>query len=200
MPRNFDVTERWRSVSWGAPETLLRLGALALLAANVIAAGFAFHWWGDSPASAQARIDDLRREIAIERIQVVRTKGTAGKVDTARDQGGAFVGTYMTPRRVTYSTVLSELNQMAGIAGIKTRETGFTRTAVEGSASLSMLTITAGYEAAYPNLVKFMNQLDKSKRFMIIESVQAAPQANSQNLLVTIKLNTFVRDDVEDQL
>ena len=66
------------------------------------------------------------------------------KVDTARDQGGAFVDTYMTPRRTTYSTVLSELNQMAGIAGIKTRETGHHARSVEGSASLSMLTITAG--------------------------------------------------------
>ncbi len=200
MPRNFDVTERWRSVSWGAPETLLRVGAIVLIAANLVAAGFAFHWWGDSPASAQARIDDLRNQLAIGRTQVIRTKGMATKVDTARDQGGAFVGTYMTPRRTTYSTVLGELNQMASLAGIKTRETGISRDQVEGSASLSMLTITAGYEATYPNLVKFMNQLDKSKRFIIIESVQAAPQANSQNLLVTVKLNTFVRDDVEDQL
>ena len=200
MPRNFDVTERWRSVSWGAPETLLRIGAIVLLAANLVAAGYAFHWWGDSPASAQARIDDLRNQLALGRTQVIRTKGIATKVDTARDQGGAFVDTYMTPRRITYSTVLGELNQMANAAGIKTRETGLTRDQVEGSSSLSMLTITAGYEAAYPNLVKFMNELDKSKRFVIIESVQAAPQANSQNLLVTVKLNTFVRDDGDGQL
>lgn len=200
MPRNFDVTERWRSVAWGAPETLLRIGVGVLLAANLVAAGFAFHWWGDSPASAQSRVDDIRRELALQRTQVIRTKGMAGKVDTARDQGGAFVGTYMTPRRVTYSTVLSELNQIASASGIKTRETSLSRDQVEGSESLSMLTITSGYEAAYPNLVRFMNELDKSKRFIIIESVQAAPQSNSQNLLVTIKLNTFVRDDAEGQL
>ena len=200
MPRNFDVTERWRSVSWGAPETLLRILAIAMLAANLAAAGFAFHWWGESPASVESRIGDLRRELLIQKTQVTRTKTVATKVEKARDQGGAFIGTYMTPRRVTYSTVLGELNQMAATASIKTRETGIGRDQVEGSESLSMLTFTAGYEATYPNLVKFMNELDKSKRFIIIESVQAAPQANSQNLLVTVKLNTFVRDDVESLL
>lgn len=200
MPRNFDVTGRWRAVSWTAPETLLRIGAGILFAANLAVAGFAFHWWGDSPAAVQARIDDLKQQLAIQRTQVVRTKAMATKVDGARDQGGAFISTYMTPRRVTYSTVLGELNKMAGTAGIRTRETGLGRDQVEGSEALSMLTITAGYEATYLNLVKFLNELDKSKRFIIIESVTASPQANSQNLLVTIKLNTFVRDDVEGQL
>ena len=197
MPRNFDVTGRWRSLNWSSPETLLRAGVALLLGANLVTAGFAFHWWGNSPAAAESRIDDLRRELTIERSLVTRTKAVATKVDTAREQGGAFVGAYMTPRRVTYSTVLGELNQMAAASGVKTRETGISRDAVEGSDSLSMLTITAGFEATYANLVKLMNHLDRSKRFLIIESVQAAPQANSQNLLVTVKLNTFVRDDTE---
>lgn len=197
MPRNFDVTERWRSVTWSAPETLLRIGVIVLAIANLIGAGFAFHWWGDSPASAESRIDDLQRSLTLQRSQVVRTRALASKVDTARDQGGTFLANYMTPRRVTYSTVLGELNEMAGSAGIRPRETGLSRDQIEGSGSLSMLTITAGYEATYQNLLKFINLLDKSKRFMIIESVQAAPQSNSQNLLVTVKLNTFVRDDAE---
>ncbi|MDQ6678536.1 MAG: hypothetical protein M3Z09_14715, partial [Acidobacteriota bacterium] len=186
--------------SWTSPETLLRLGLGVLLLANLAAAGFAFHWWGASPRSVESRIDDLHRELNIEISLVSKTKLMAAKVETARDQSGKFINTYMTSRRVTYSTVLGELNQMASTAGIKTRETGISRDQVEGSESLSMLTITAGYQASYANLLKFMNQLDKSPRFIIIESVQAAPQANSQDLLVTVKLNTFVRDDVESQL
>ena len=63
-----------------------------------------------------------------------------------------------------------------------------------------MLTVTAGFEGTYPNLVKFMNALDKSQRFLIVERLQAAPQSSSPNLQVTVKLNAFVRDDVEDQL
>ncbi len=197
MPRNFDVTERLRSVTWTATETQLRFGVVLLAVANLVGAGFAFHWWGDSPATAESRIDDLQRSLSIQRSQVVRTRALAAKVDSARDQGGTFLANYMTPRRVTYSTVLGELNEMAGSAGIRPRETGLSRDQIEGSGSLSMLTITAGYEATYPNLLKFIHFLDQSKRFIIIESVQAAPQSNSQNLLVTIKLNTFVRDDVE---
>jgi hypothetical protein len=47
--------------------------------------------------------------------------------------------------------------------------------------------------------LKFVNLLDRSDRFLIIESLTVAPQSGTGKLLVVIKLDTFVRDDVEDQ-
>src|ERR1700730_8919040 len=123
----------------------------------------------------------------------------ASKVDTARSQAGSFIDRYMTPRRNTYSTILGDLDQMASVTGINTRKRAIARDPVEGSASLSMLTLTASFEGTYPNLLKFMNSLDKSPRFLIVERLQAAPLANSQSLQVTVKLNAFVGDDPEAQ-
>jgi hypothetical protein len=40
--------------------------------------------------------------------------------------------------------------------------------------------------------VKFVNQLDKSPRFLIIESMQASPQSTGA-LSVSLKLDTFIR-------
>jgi hypothetical protein len=66
---------------------------------------------------------------------------------------------------------------------------------VEGSDTLSQITISAAYEGTYANLTKFVNLLDKSPRFLIIESLTAAPQQTNvgDTLSVTIKLDTFVR-------
>ena len=58
------------------------------------------------------------------------------------------------------------------------------------------MTISAAYEGNYASLTKFVNLLDKSPRFLIIESLMAAPQqsTNGDLLSVTIKLDTFVRE------
>lgn len=200
MPRNFDVTQQFKNVTWGSALVLVRVAIVVLLVANLVAAGFAFHWWNNSPAALESKLADTRQQLNIERNLVTRSKNMAAKVDTARAQAGKFIDGYMTPRRNTYSTILGDLDQMAAQAGIKTRERSITRDPVEGSASLSMLTLTASFEGSYPSVLKFMNSLDRSPRFLIVERLQAAPVANSQNLQATVKLNAFVRDDVEGRL
>lgn len=58
-----------------------------------------------------------------------------------------------------------------------------------------MMTIVANYEGTYTDTMKFVNQLDKSPRFLIIDSMVAAPQTGGAVLNVTIKLNTFVKEE-----
>ena len=57
-----------------------------------------------------------------------------------------------------------------------------------------MLTITATFEGGYGQLVKFVNELDRSNRFLLIEQLQVAPQPKGDLLNATVKLNTFVRE------
>jgi hypothetical protein len=198
MPRNSDIRAAFRDINPGSPEFLVRAALGVLLLGNLVAAGFAFHWWGDSPQALESKIESTRQQIILARGQLTRAKAMSGKIVLARDQGGAFLNKYMTPRKITYSTILGELNHIAETAGVKPKDATITPERVEGSSSLSQLTITAGYEATYPNLLKFVNLLDRSERFLIIESLTAQPQSGTGVLLVSIKLDTFVRDDTGD--
>jgi hypothetical protein len=66
-----------------------------------------------------------------------------------------------------------------------------------------MMSITANFEGSYANLAKLMDKLEKSPRFLIIDSMSLnAPQQQSgpraaavQNINVSVKLLTFVRDE-----
>jgi hypothetical protein len=60
-----------------------------------------------------------------------------------------------------------------------------------------MLTINAAFEGGYAQLVKFMNLLDRSPRFLLIDQLQVAPQPKGDILDAVIRLNTFVRDEPE---
>jgi hypothetical protein len=55
--------------------------------------------------------------------------------------------------------------------------------------------ITGAYEGTYGDLVQYVNRLDKSARFLIVDSLHATPVQGTNNLNVTVKLNTFVREE-----
>ncbi len=59
----------------------------------------------------------------------------------------------------------------------------------------SMLQISANFEGTYPDLIHFINLLDKSDRLLIIESLNATPQQSGGRLNVMLKLDTFVQED-----
>ncbi len=59
-----------------------------------------------------------------------------------------------------------------------------------------MMSITATYEGTYADLMRFVHEIDPSPRLLIIESLNAAPKQGPGKLItVSMKLDTFVRDD-----
>ena len=119
-----------------------------------------------------------------------------GKVQKARGEGDQFLTLYMTPRRTTYSQVYAEIQDAAEKSGMKWKEGTFSPPdPVKGSDDLSMVSLSVSFEGPYPNLLKFVNLLDRSKRFLIIESLVAAPLPDGKTLSTMVKINTFVRND-----
>lgn len=176
------------------PRVAMRAIIGLLLLANLVVAVIALKPFGGSA-------DDLRREEASLRGQLaaLQAKVTGGqrmvsKVDTARREGDQFLAKYVTERRVLSSTVTEELVRMAKDAGGSYLPITMNAEPIEGSDTLWMLTINAGYQGTYANLSKFVNLVDKSRLFLIIENMQLAPQQSGQNLNVSVKLLTFFRD------
>src|ERR1017187_9445095 len=67
------------------------------------------------------------------------------------------------------------------------------------SVSLQMVNIQVAFEGQYQGLTKLVDLIDKSPRFLMIESVQtAAPLGNSGLMGVQLKIHTFVRGALED--
>jgi Tfp pilus assembly protein PilO len=174
---------------------LIRIFLGLLLIANIVAAGIAFHFFDDSPENIAMDVQRTRQQVLSAIVKLNRSRQLAGKVDLGREEGSKFISSYMTSRRETYSTILTELNEIASQTGMKTKDALIGLDAIQGTDALDMMTVTASFEGSYQNLLKFVNSIDKSKRFLIIESLAAVPQHNGDILQVTLKLNTFVKDD-----
>ena len=123
-----------------------------------------------------------------------RCEADEGSHAAARKEGDRFLAKYVTERRVLTSTIQEELNRMTKDAGGSYLPITMNQEPIEGSDTLYMLTINAGYQGTYANLSKFVNLVDKSPLFLIIENMQLAPQQSGQSLNVSLKLLTFYRD------
>ena len=187
MPKSFKAAIK-------DPRVVMRSVIGALLAANLVAAVIALKPFGGSAEDLRRQQSDATRQLAILGKRLAETRYLVSKVESARRDGDQFLSTYFTDRRTTYSTIIEELDRTSQAAGIKPRDRNVELNAIEGSDTLQMMSLTAGFEGDYASLEKFINLLDKSPRFLIIESLQAAPQQNGQLLTVTLKLDAFVKE------
>ena len=197
MLKNFSLARQLalKGVPIKDPRVVVRAVLGVLLLANLVAAIVAFKPFGGSAEDLMREEQSLRRQLQDMQVRQARSKALVEKVQLAHAEGDQFLSKFVTDLRTTSLLIEEELNRTAKEAGIKRREASLVIDPIEGSDTLSMLTITAGFEGTYANLTKFVNLLDKSPRFLIIENMVAAPQQGGQNLTISLKLDAFVKEE-----
>jgi Tfp pilus assembly protein PilO len=200
MIRSFNVSARLvhaGPLRLKDPRVLVRAILGSLLVANLVAAVLAFHPFGGSAEDLARERERLEQQLTTMKARLVQTRTLVGKAERARVEGDRFLEEYTTDRRTTFSAIFAELERIAHESGVQPRPVSYNLEPVEGSDTLMELNINAAYEGNYASLTKFVNLLDRSPRFLIIEGLTAAPQqqTNAADMLsVTIKLDTFVRE------
>jgi type IV pilus assembly protein PilO len=192
MPRNFSLN--LPGLKWKDPRVAMRAVLGILLLANLVVAVIAFKPFGGSADDLRRDRNALQQQLAQLQKNVAETKKQVEKVQIARTQGDQFLAKYFTDRRVVTSTIQGELMDIAKQAGVVYQPTTWTDEPIEGSDTLMMKTINAGCQGTYAALSKFVNLVDRSPRFLIIESMAAVPQQTGQTLNVTMKIDTFMKD------
>lgn len=177
---------------------LERKQVLALLCALAV---FDLAFWAlavlplaDQEQRQVERIADLTRQIAKKTGDLETLRTVRDRIGVARTQGDELVANITFDRRTTFSQLLAEMDAAAVDSGIEIRERLYDQQPIEGADHYAMLTITSNYRGQYDKLVKFLNRLDRSDRFLIIESLGATPRAESNDLQFTLKIDTFVRE------
>ncbi len=149
---------------------------------------------GGSASDLEAQLANLQMQIKRQQFSLRSARDLVTKMEGARSEHDRFMQTYFMDRRTMSSTILSEIKDSAAAAGLTPKEHSFGFEPIEGTENLGMMTITANYEGTYPNLFKFVNLIDRSKRFLIIDNIQAAPQQSGAKLVARFKINAFVRE------
>lgn len=190
MPRNPDA--RWKA--WlRDPRHAVRVVLGVLLAANLAAAWFVFHTPGGTVEELETELAEKRRQLLLRRQAVERLKAQAARAQAARQAGEDFLRQAFLPRRHAYSLLEIELANAARRSGVRPRERSISYEPIEGSDTLGVLNINAGFEGTYADLIELLYALDRSKYMLIVEQLQASPQQSGATLAVTLKLNAYIR-------
>jgi hypothetical protein len=193
MLKSFSNANRGRR-AWDTAG-MLRIVVGVLLLASVIATGLVLWPPGGSAEDLDRQLTSLTAQVAARTRQLEQSKLHAASIDRGRSEGDQFLTDYFLASRTASSTVVSELDNAASVAKISPREHAYNLEPIEGSDTLMRMSVTASYEGTYANLLRFVHELDRSPRLIIIESLTAAPMQGSEQLTVSLKLDTFVRDD-----
>jgi hypothetical protein len=179
--------------AWKEPRIVARAIIGALLAANLVASVIAFKPFGGSADDLRRQEAALNQQLVSLRARVEKDKQLVAKMQNARKDTDQFLAKYVTDIRFGASTLATELDRIATEAGVKPLNVTYGEQDVEGSNGMKLISVTEGCDGTYANLAKFINLVDKSPQFLIIENLATgAPQQNGAPLNVQIKIATFM--------
>lgn len=180
---------------YSSPQFILRAVIGVLVVANLVGVGLLLYPPGGSAEDLEKELASLQSQAATKRALVEKTRQHVAAVELGRSEGDHFLGNYFLPRRTAPAMMFSELARAAAGSKIVDKGASVSIEPIDGSDTLSMMSITANYEGKYPDLMHFVHEIDRSSTLAIIESLNAAPQANTDVLSVAMRLDLFVRDD-----
>jgi type IV pilus assembly protein PilO len=191
MPRNLNFKLNPKD-----PRLVMRVILGLLVTANLVGAVVVLKPFGGSAEDLRRERQALDAQLNQAQRRLAASHKLVEKVESAREDGDEFLEDYFMNEPTTSAVILQELTKDAKDASVQMGQAQWNREPIEGSDTMFMLTMQVGFEGTYANLTKFVNLVDKSDRFMIIESMQAAApqQQGGQRINVTLKIDTFVKD------
>ena len=165
------------------PRVAMRALIGLLLAANLAMAVIAFKPFGGS--ADDLRKDQARLSSQLRQLQgnLEKSKQHVAKIEIARTEGDDFMTKYIMDKRSASAIMVEQMSKAATDAGIRALPENVSYEAIEGSDTLQMMSITAGFEGDYNGLAKLVNLLEKapSPQFLIIDEMNLnAPQQQVQ--------------------
>jgi Tfp pilus assembly protein PilO len=143
-------------------------------------------------ADREAAVAALEQLVEQKRESVDKLRASLERVATARESGGGLLEELTFERQRTFSELLTELGDAASASGVEIRETDYAAEEIAGNENYGMVSVTANFHGQYENLVKLLNRLDRSDEFLIVESLGARPRQDTDDLQITMRIDTFV--------
>jgi len=160
---------------------------IALVILDLACIGYLFSPVGRSRQAREREYATLRQQLVAKQQEVLPTRGMDDKLKQASQD---ITGFYDTRFPSEYSSVASELGKIAGDTGVRLSGVKYEEkdAPIEGLRKLNMELSIAG---DYLQEVKFINALERSKMFFLIDGIALGEQQG--NVRLQLKLETYMR-------
>jgi Tfp pilus assembly protein PilO len=177
--------------SLGAWKKRIRIAIFAVLAADAALLWFNWQLAGAAPERQEQQLGDLRRQHRLWGADVQRATEIRDKLGLIERDCNQFFEQQFLGEEVGSSTVVADLTAIARRAGLEARNVSYKQTELE-KRNVMEVAITTTVEGSYASIVGFINGLEKSERFYLMENLALA-SGQGGALRLNLQLKTYFR-------
>jgi Tfp pilus assembly protein PilO len=173
-----------------------RKSAVRWIVALILAADcglLAYNTFRQIPTADQQKQEENEVAARLVRIRedVKSAQAIREHLGDVQKQSDAFFQRELRPSSKGYSGIVNDLNNVARQAGLHVSGLNFNQREVPDR-GVDEIEMSGSVEGAYPNLVSFINGLERSNSFYVLESLDLASSTGGE-LRMNIRLKTYFR-------
>jgi len=162
--------------------------AILLVTVVVLATRYAMDWAVTSSRTAEAMANKQVQLHALE-IQTAPLRGLDKRIDVARDDVKSFIAGRIP---ADYSSIAAEMGNLEVKSGVRQTRLSYAQKPPENN--LTEITLDAGITGEYPQIMRFINSLERDKIFFVIRGMGlTGQQGGAVNL--RLQVSTWLRPE-----
>ena len=166
-------------------------GVCLLIAADITLAGYRWHIANSAGASPQQMSDEARK-LKLFRADVTKAEESASNFPKSVKDCDKFEASLPQAANAS-STVSAELTEISKKAGVRLTDVRYGDKQIEGR-DITQRDMEASVNGDYLSFMRFMNGLQKSPNYYVVESLDLGTEASSPNVIrIRIRMRTFFR-------
>jgi type IV pilus assembly protein PilO len=143
------------------------------------------------PRDPAAELHALRQQEALLTADIARGKKIRAELGDVEQDGSAFFQKQIAPAQSGYSALSENFGDLARTAGVRTSNISY-KTGVPDKHGVIEIEIGATVSGDYANIVRFINELEHSDTFYVLDSLQLGA-GSSGGLGLNLHLRSFFR-------
>jgi len=166
----------------------LKIAIGVMLAADVVAMAVLFSPLVGSADSRALQLNQLKLELQKKTREVAPLRGMDKKIVLAKGQINGF---YKDRFAAKDSDLVNDLGKLATQNGVRIQQAKYAKEEAESSGVIPVA-IEGSFSGDYLQLVRFINTLERSKLFFMVDSVELAGEGAGP-VKLEIKLHSYLR-------
>ena len=172
-------------------KTLIRVLLGAIVLADLVLLGINWNLTS-SPHSPQSELKLLARQHGLLAADVARAQTIREDLPATQKASDGFFHDQFRPIGSGYSALEDDLGVLARTAGLRTEGLSFRQKPTD-KAGVTEIEIGATVDGDYPSVVRFIDVLERSPNFYILDSLSLAA-GSAGELKLNLQLRTFFRN------
>lgn len=182
--KDLKVLSNWKTL------VLAALGVM--LAVDVLLAGLILKSSAVSPEQARMERDNLQAQAKLLDVDVARAQRIKAELADVEKKSDKFYQGELPSSASGYSDVEIDLGEIAEKAGLKTSLLGYHQKEIKDR-GVTEIQITAAVEGDYASLLKFVDGIERSEKFYLLDGLTLASGSAGGEIKLNLTLRTFFR-------